>query len=103
MKSVILLLLGAWYSNITTTQYVDELEPLLSANRDNYLRGPQTPDRKQQALQYFDYHWTWLKSSQGCGSRLLGSAGTACMKDRQRDGRWHWEVYYRDPIDTGHF
>jgi hypothetical protein len=103
MKSVILLLLGAWFSNVTTTEYVDSIEPLLSANRDAYLSGPQTPERQQAALRYFDQYWVWLRSSQACGSRLLGSAGAACLADRSRSGKWPWEVYYRDPIVNGHF
>jgi hypothetical protein len=102
MKSVLLLLLGAWFSNVTVTEYVDGVEPLLAANRDAYLSGPLTAARQQAALQYFDQQWMWLKSSQACGSRLLGSAGTACIADRSRDGRWPWEAYYRDPIVMGH-
>ena len=101
MKSVLLLLLEAWFSNITVTEYTDNLEPLLAANRDAYLSGPHTPQRQQAALQYFDQQWLWLRSSQACGSRLLGSAGVACIADRSRTGRWPWESYYRDPIVNG--
>ena len=102
MKSVLLLLLGAWFSNITVTEYTDGIEPFLAANRDAYLSGPRTVARQQAALQYFDQQWMWLKSSQACGSRLLGTAGTAGIADRSRNGRWPWEAYYRDPIVTGH-
>lgn len=103
MKSVLLLLLGAMFANVTATEYVDSIEPLLASNRDFYLAGPRTPDRQQAALRNFDQNWLWLRSSQACGSRLLGSAGSACLTDRSRSGRWPWEVYYRDPIVTGHF
>jgi hypothetical protein len=103
MKSVLLLLLSAWFSNVTVTEYVDALEPTLAANRDSYLAGARTPAQQQAALQYFDRQWAWLKSSNGCGSRLLGSAGTACIADRSRAGAWPWEAYYRDPIANGHF
>jgi hypothetical protein len=102
MKSVLLLLLSAWYSKDTVTDFVNTLEPLLAANRDNYLAGPHTPARQQAALQYFDQNWVWLRSSQACGSRTLGSAGTACIADRSRTGTWPWEAYYRDPIANGH-
>ena len=98
MKSILVLLLSAWFSNITVTEFVDDLEPLLAANRDTYLAGPHTLQRQQAALQYFDQQWTWLKSSAACGSRLLGQAGQACISDRSRSGRWPWESYYRDPI-----
>ena len=102
VKSILLLLLSAWYSKDTVTDFVDNLEPLLAANRDIYLAGPHTTNRQQTALQYFDQQWVWLRSSQACGSRMLGSTGTACIADRSRGGTWPWEVYYRDPIVNGH-
>ncbi len=103
MKSVLLLLLSAWYSNYTVTDIVDTLEPLLDANRDAYLAGPLTRQRQDAALQYFDTQWAWLKSPAACGSRMLGSAGKTCIEDRSRTGRWSWEEYYRDPIVNGKF
>jgi hypothetical protein len=102
MKSVLLLMLGAMFASSTATDYVEYLEPLLAANRDAYLAGPHTPDRQAAALAYFDQQWRWLKSSQGCGSKLLGAAGVACLADRSRTGKWPWEYYYRDPIAAGH-
>jgi hypothetical protein len=102
MKSVLLYLLSAWYSNVTTTEFVDTLEPLLAANRDTYLAGPHTTDRQQAALVYFDQQWVWLKSPAACGSRLLGQAGKSCVMDRSRSGQWSWEHYYRDPIVNNH-
>jgi len=90
--------LGAWYSNATVTQYVDDLEPLLAANRDAYVSGPHTVQRQQAALQYFDQNWAWLKSSAACGSKLPRQAGQSCISDRSRPGLWSWETYYRDPI-----
>lgn len=98
MKSLLLLWVSAMYSSLTVTQYVDDLEPLLRANRDAYLAGPHTPGRQIDALRYFDQQWAWLHSSQGCGSRLLGSAGERCRSERARNGHWPWETYYRDPI-----
>jgi hypothetical protein len=102
MKSVLLLLLSAWYSKDTVTDFVNIVEPLLAANRDAYLAGAHTTDRQQAALLYFDQHWAWLQSSQACGSRTLGNAGTACLADRSRNGPWPWEAYYRDPIVANH-
>ena|SRR5579872_204945 len=103
MKTVLVLLLSAWYSNLTTTQYVDDLERQLGANRDTYLAGPATLDRQKAALLFFDQQWAWLQSSDACGSKLLGRAGQACIADRTRSGKYSWEQYYRDPIVTGHF
>lgn len=103
MKSAFLLLRGALFANVNATNYVDSIEPLLSSNRDPDLSGPRTPETQQAALRHFDQYRLWLKSSQACASRLLGSAGAACITDRSRSGKWPWEQYYRDPIVSGHF
>lgn len=103
MKSVVLMLLSAWYGNYTVTEIVDTLEIQLGANRDTYLAGPRTLQQQQAALQYFDQKWAWLKSSAACGSKTLGGAGKACIADRSRTGPWPWEQYYRDPIVNGRF
>lgn len=103
MKSILLWFFSAWFSSITATNFVDSLEPLLAANRDTYLSGPHTTQRQQAAIQYFDQQWTWLKSSAGCGSKLLGKAGERCISDRSRAGSWSWEAYYRDPIVNNQF
>jgi hypothetical protein len=100
MRSVLLLLLSSWYSAQTATQFVDDLEPLLRASRDRYIGGPHTAKLQQAALAYFDAQWAWLHSSQACGSKMLGRAGKACLADRQRDGQWSWERWYRDPIEA---
>jgi hypothetical protein len=98
VKSILLVFLSAWFSNVTSSEYVNSIEPLLVANREIYLGGPHTAARQQAALQYFDQQWAYLKSSQACSSRLLGAAGADCLADRSRTGKWPWEVYYRDPI-----
>ena len=100
MKSVLLLWFSAMYGNITVTQYVDHLEPLLAKNRDAYLSGPHNAATQQAALAYFDEKWGWLQSSEACGSQPLGKAGQACLTDRARTGRWPWQAYYRDAIVT---
>jgi hypothetical protein len=90
-----------WYANYTATDYVDSLEAMLRANRDTYLSGPHTLARRDAAIAYFDQQWRWLQSSQGCGNKMLGNAGRRCIVDRQRDGTWPWETYYRDPMISG--
>jgi len=47
-------------SNVTATQYVDDLERRRGANRDTYLASARTPALQQAALQYFDQQWAWL-------------------------------------------
>ena len=103
MKSVLVLWLSAWFSNVTTTQFVDDVERQLAANRDTYMAGTRTPALQKAALQYFDDRWVWLQSSDACGSKLLGRAGQACIADRMPSGRYPWERFYRDPIVQGHY
>lgn len=103
MKSILVLWLAAWYSNMTATQYVDDLERQLAANRDAYLSSTRTPASRQAALLYFDQQWAWLQSSDACGSKLLGRAGQSCIADRSRSGPYPWERFYRDPIANGHY
>jgi hypothetical protein len=91
------------FSSPVATQYVNDLEPLLRSNRDNYLAGPHTPDRQKAALDYFDQQWAHLRSSAACGGAVLGIAGRRCIADRARGGAWDWFSYYRDPITIGHF
>jgi hypothetical protein len=98
MKSLLVLWFSMWFSNVTVTEYVDQLEPMLQANRDNYLSGPRTSARFATAVQFFNQQWSWLKSPSGCGSKLLKSAGQKCIADRSRSGPWPWETYYLDPI-----
>jgi hypothetical protein len=101
MKTVLMLWLAACYSNTTTTEYVDSVEPLLVINRGAYLSGPRTVQQQTAALQYFDQQWAYLKSPAACGEKILKSAGTACIADRSRNGKWPWEVWYRDSIIVG--
>jgi hypothetical protein len=98
MKSIMVLWFSMCFANVTVTEYVDQLEPMLQANRDSYLGGPHTSARYTAAIQYFNQQWSWLKSSSACGSKLLGSAGQRCVADRSRSGSWPWETYYLDPI-----
>lgn len=96
--------LAAWFNRkgpqqkVASTQIVDELEKQLAANRDAYLAGPRTYDRQLVAIENFNRGWEWLHSAEACGSPALGKPGERCLSDRERSGRWPWEVYYLDPI-----
>jgi hypothetical protein len=87
-------------ADTATTQIVNGLEPLLRANVAAFQAGPMTQCSQQVALASFDQAWQWLTSSAGCGNGQYGSAGNACISDRQRGGKWDWFSYYRDPIAT---
>jgi len=83
---------------LLTTGIVDDLEQQLENNVSAYLQGPRTRASQIVHLQLFDDAWFWLHSAEACGSAELGNPGKACLADRAREGRWPWEVYYRDPI-----
>jgi hypothetical protein len=87
-------------ADTATTQIVNGLEPLLRANVAAFQSGPQTQCNQQISLAAFDQSWQWLTSNAGCGNGAYGSAGNACISDRQRGGKWDWFSYYRDPIAT---
>lgn len=85
---------------VMATGIVDQLEPQLAANRDEFLAGPKTAANKAAAIANFDYAMEWLRSTQACGSPELGDAGKRCISDRTRGGQWDWYSYYRDPIEA---
>lgn len=94
----------AWKSKqgaqkVASTNIVNEIEPQFKANCDAYVNASvRTAAMQAQALANFDAGWKILSSSQGCGASSLGGAGEACIKDRNRGGKWDWFAYYRDPI-----
>jgi hypothetical protein len=63
MKALLVLWFSAWFSNVTVGQYVDDLDPLLRANRDACLSGPHTVARRDEAIVYFDQQSAWLKTN----------------------------------------
>lgn len=100
---------------VAATRIVDQLEPYLQANLDNYfsLRAPRTYSQQALALQLFDE--IWARVQEGCSNPALGVAGQRCTSDRRsgactwkNDGHggeagsgdvcWNWFVGYRDPI-----
>jgi hypothetical protein len=54
---------------------------------------PRTAARRDAALACFDQQWQWLRSPQGCGNKMLGTAGARCLAERQRNAAWPWEAY----------
>jgi hypothetical protein len=85
---------------VLATRIVDQLEPQLAANRDQYLSGRRTLANRTAALANFDYAMDWLKSAEACGAAELGDAGRRCISDRIRGGKSDWYSYYRDPIEA---
>ncbi len=98
MHALIFFVLHGITTQQAASSYVDKVEPLLQRNRDAFLSGAHTPQRQKEALAVFDKWWTWLHSADGCGDPLMDEAGTACLAERERSGRWPWQKYYRDSI-----
>lgn len=87
---------------VASTRIVDDLEPILSENRDGYLNNPQrTEADRLAALANFDEAWRYLTSESACGAPQLGEPGRRCISDRAPGGQWDWWRRYRDPIDDG--
>lgn len=83
---------------VVSTQIVDELEPQLKINLEGYRSGPRTRASQQAALANFDAAWAYLISPDALGNAELGEPGRRGIADRDRDGKWDWFAYYRDPI-----
>jgi hypothetical protein len=80
------------------TQIVNQIEPYLKQNVANYLAvgTPRPKSVQQSALNVFNGAWQNVLTS--CGNPSLGDAGTRCISDRNRGGKWDWFSYYYDPI-----
>jgi hypothetical protein len=100
---------GCGNTCIEATAFANQAEPLLQQNLATYMAipAPRTQSEQQAALNIFDQIWAGLTSVQACGNPALGSAGKACISDRQsgscayKDANgqcWNWFVGYRDPI-----
>src|SRR6185437_12887464 len=79
--------LGSWLSDkrqtgqqkVASTSIVNDLEPLLNANKNAYLAGPGTCADQAAALTAFDSAMEWLQSPQACGNLQLGTPGQNCI------------------------
>lgn len=97
------------YSKIATTEIVNQAEVLLKNNLAAWQGLPaiqRNSATQAAALQNFDAVWTQVQ--QACLGGNYGSAGNACIADReqgachfQANGQcWNWFIGYRDPISN---
>ena len=75
-----------------TTVYNDAQEGL-EENLARYLSEPATLTAQKERLDYFDSIWDYLKKES-----LKTAQGIISWNERQRNGKWCWECYFRDPI-----
>lgn len=84
-----------------STRCVDEIEPFMAQNRDEYLAGPRVRSRQLAALANFDLGWAEVERC--CGRPELGAPGVNCIAERGPGGEvpgtgGNWFIWYRDPI-----
>jgi hypothetical protein len=84
-----------------STRCVDEIEPFMDQNKNEYLAGPRVRSRQQAALANFDLGWAEVERC--CGRPELGQPGVNCIVERGPGGEvpgtgGNWFVWYRDPI-----
>jgi hypothetical protein len=96
-------------NKIATTAIVNQAEVFLKQNLDAWNALPaeqKTYEAQQAALMNFDNVWAQVvQACTGVGT-TYGSAGQACVADRQQgachyqpNGQcWNWFIGYRDPI-----
>lgn len=116
------MLQGCGQTCVDASNYVNEAEPYMVQNLQNYFSGPRTRSLQAQALANFDNAFNAIV--QKC-QQIGGLGGTNCIKDRQAgackwkatpwvinsDGTftpagaagsgstcWNWVYGYRDPI-----
>ena len=96
----IVSLFGPNPNNTITTEWVNQVEAdVLKPNLAAWQALPA--DHKYYTLQQTalnTFTQAWNQIVQLCSNPQLGSAGTNCLKDRQRGGKWDWFAYYYDPI-----
>jgi hypothetical protein len=79
-----------------TTNFANMAETQMAANTAAYQSCQIS---QAQAIQNFNTIWTWLVGQ--CSQPQFGSAGGACVQDRQAGGKFDWFAGYLTPIQTG--
>ena len=96
----IVSLFGPNPNNTITTEWVNQIEAdVMKPNLAGWMALPpsqKTPSNQAAFLLNFTNSWNQLVGL--CSNPNLGSAGTNCLKDRQRGGKWDWFALYFDPI-----
>jgi hypothetical protein len=94
---------------MATTKIVNDVElgltdpstgqsyPGLKHQLADYQSQPiHTVSMQAQYLENFKAAWGYVVTN--CGEAAMGNPGQACIRDRDRGGKWDWWVYYYDPV-----
>lgn len=96
----IVSLFGPNPNNTITTGYVNQIEA--DVMKPNLLAWQAlAPEHKIYSMQQAalaNFMAGWNQVLQLCSNPALGSAGTNCIGDRQRGGKWDWWKFYYFPI-----
>jgi hypothetical protein len=79
---------------VQATSIVNQVEVVMKQNLVAFQGGQLD---RQTAIDNFSRLWNTVL--QGC-SAIPGAAGTNCIGDRQRGGKWNWFALYLDPIQN---
>lgn len=114
---------GCGNTCVEATNLANQAEPLLLQNLQTYMNAP-VHYASLQAAALNNFNLTWAALQQACSNPALGSAGAACISDRQQGAChyqtspggwqgttyvypgaagsgstcWNWFVGYHDPI-----
>ncbi len=85
---------------LATTAIVNQAEVYMKQNLATWQQlvqsGQANETSREAALQNFNTLWQQVVNA--CSNPQYGSAGQACVADRQQGGKWDWFKYYYDPI-----
>lgn len=83
---------GCGNSCVQATSIVNQAEVVLKQNLAAYQAGQLS---QTDAMANFNQIWSAVQQS--CAA-IPGAAGSNCIGDRQRGGKWDWFAMYYDPI-----
>lgn len=107
---------GCGQSCVLSTQFANAAAQALQTNLDDYFAIPAPRTQSEQATALQNYQTVWNTLTQQCSNPSLGSAGQACISDRQAGSCkwkaqppqypgqpatgscWNWDAAYRAPI-----
>lgn len=78
-----------------TTNFANEAETQMAANSAAFQACQIS---QAQAIANFNTIWAWLVSQ--CSNPQFGTAGGACVQDRQAGGKFDWFAGYLTPIQN---
>ena len=90
---------GCGQTCIVASDYANKAELQMKQNLAAWQAlAPEQKTKTIQSLAVQNYDQLWDGLVRACSDPQLGTAGKRCVSDRDRNGKYPWAVYYRDPI-----